>query len=83
MNRVAIVSLNWNGLGYLQDCLASLQAQTCTGWQVIVVDNGSTDGVGQAHELGRVVQPDDVDGVAGVQGLARQVHEYGRRLLNR
>ena len=44
MYRVAIVILNWNGLGYLQDCLASLQAQTYTDWQVIVVDNGSTDG---------------------------------------
>ena len=83
MSSVSIVILNWNGLGYLQDCLASLQAQTHADWQVIVVDNGSTDGAGQAHELGRVIQPGNVDGVAGVQGLARQVHEYGRRLLNR
>lgn len=44
MSRVSIVILNWNGLGYLQECLASLQAQTYADWQVIVVDNGSTDG---------------------------------------
>ena len=44
MSLVSIVILNWNGLGYLQDCLGSLQAQTHTDSQVIVVDNGSTDG---------------------------------------
>ena len=42
---VAIVMLTWNGLAITQECLASLRALT-TGvdYQLIVVDNGSTDG---------------------------------------
>lgn len=42
--KVSVVIINWNGRRYLQDCLASLQAQTFTDFEVILVDNGSTDG---------------------------------------
>jgi GT2 family glycosyltransferase len=42
--KVSVVIVNWNGRRYLHDCLASLQAQTFTGFEVILVDNGSTDG---------------------------------------
>jgi len=41
---VSIAIVNWNGLHYLRDCLISLEAQTFTDFEVIVVDNGSTDG---------------------------------------
>lgn len=44
MSQVSVIILNWNGLHYLQDCLASIQAQTYTDFEVILVDNGSTDG---------------------------------------
>ncbi|MCK4470571.1 MAG: glycosyltransferase family 2 protein, partial [Anaerolineae bacterium] len=42
--RVSVVILNWNGRRYLEDCLTSLQDQTFTDFDVILVDNGSTDG---------------------------------------
>jgi GT2 family glycosyltransferase len=42
--QVSVVILNWNGLRYLERCLTSLQAQTFTDFEVILVDNGSTDG---------------------------------------
>jgi GT2 family glycosyltransferase len=35
---------NWNGLRWLPGCLASIAAQTVEPDEVIVVDNGSTDG---------------------------------------
>jgi GT2 family glycosyltransferase len=38
-----IVILNWNGAGYIRDCLRSAFAQTYPRYQVLVVDNGSTD----------------------------------------
>jgi len=42
--RVSIIILNWNGLHLLSDCLSSVFAQTYKDFEVIVVDNGSTDG---------------------------------------
>ncbi len=39
-----IVILNWNGAGYIRDCLRSALAQTYPRFRVLVVDNGSTDG---------------------------------------
>jgi GT2 family glycosyltransferase len=41
--RVGIVILNWNGHDVLQDCLRSIFALGYPCFQVIVVDNGSTD----------------------------------------
>jgi len=42
--RVSVVVVNWNGLPHLQRCLPALLAQTFTDFEVILVDNGSTDG---------------------------------------
>jgi GT2 family glycosyltransferase len=42
--RVAVVIPNWNGKRWLPDCLQSIAAQTLAPAEVIVVDNGSTDG---------------------------------------
>jgi GT2 family glycosyltransferase len=41
---VSVIVVNWNGKKYLADCLQSLRAQTFSGYEVILVDNGSTDG---------------------------------------
>ena len=42
--RVAVVIPSWNGVGDLRECLASLEAQQGVELEVMVVDNGSTDG---------------------------------------
>jgi GT2 family glycosyltransferase len=44
MNLVSIIILNWNGRHFLDDCLLSLKKQTYDNFEVIIVDNGSTDG---------------------------------------
>lgn len=44
MPRVSIIVLNWNGLPYLEECLDSLRSQTYRDFELIVVDNFSTDG---------------------------------------
>ena len=44
--QVSIIVVNLNGKGLLPMCLESLQAQTYTHFEVILVDNGSTDGSG-------------------------------------
>lgn len=44
MKTISVIIANLNGEKYLPDCLASLSAQTFRDFEVIVVDNGSTDG---------------------------------------
>src|SRR3989442_11168765 len=43
-SRTHVVILNWNGRRYVHDCLDSIFAQTYEEADVLVVDNGSTDG---------------------------------------
>ena len=43
MSEIDIIIPNWNGRQWLGDCLASLTAQTFKDFEIIVVDNGSTD----------------------------------------
>lgn len=42
--EVAVVVPNWNGRRWLERCLEGLAAQTTPAAEVIIVDNGSTDG---------------------------------------
>jgi GT2 family glycosyltransferase len=41
---VSVIVVNWNGMNFLPDCLSSLERQTWTNLEFIVVDNGSADG---------------------------------------
>jgi GT2 family glycosyltransferase len=58
--RVSVVIPNWNGRRWLPQCLASVSAQTRPPAEVIVVDNGSTDGsawwIGREHPDVRVIE---------------------------
>lgn len=42
--QCTVVIVNWNGEAHLPVCLESLRRQTCRDFQVLLVDNGSTDG---------------------------------------
>lgn len=41
--KISIVIVNWNGIAFLKDCLESVHRQNYPYFEVIVVDNGSTD----------------------------------------
>lgn len=41
---VTVVVINWNGMKYLKGCLDGLKRQTYRDFDVVFVDNGSTDG---------------------------------------
>ena len=42
--RVTVTILNWNGRRYLAPCLDAVLAQTFQDFEIVLVDNGSTDG---------------------------------------
>jgi len=42
--KVSVIIVNWNRRDLLRACLKSLETQRFTGFDVIVVDNGSSDG---------------------------------------
>lgn len=44
MKKVTIIIPNYNGLQFMAPCLAALERQTCQDFQLLIVDNGSTDG---------------------------------------
>ncbi len=44
MPKVSVVIPNWNGKELLAVCLKSLQKQSFSNFEVLVIDNGSTDG---------------------------------------
>lgn len=46
MQEISIIIPNYNGMAYLEGVLGSLECQTIKNFEVILVDNGSTDGSG-------------------------------------
>ncbi len=44
MKKVTIIIPNYNGLRFMEDCFQALDAQTYKDFDVLVVDNASTDG---------------------------------------
>ncbi len=44
MNAASLIIPAWNGVTWIADCLRSIEPQCRPGDEVIVVDNGSTDG---------------------------------------
>ncbi|HHT9121806.1 MAG TPA: glycosyltransferase [Candidatus Wunengus sp. YC63] len=46
----SIIILNYNGRHYLERCLGSLRRQTFRGFELILVDNSSTDGSAELLE---------------------------------
>ena len=49
-NHITVVVVNWNRRDLLRACLRSLAAQTDAEFDVVVIDNGSTDGSAEMVE---------------------------------
>jgi len=41
---VSVIVLNWNGKKYLKECFDSIQSQVTENYEIILVDNNSSDG---------------------------------------
>ncbi len=48
--KVSVVIPVYNGMKYLDECVASVTRQTLGGIEIIIVDDGSTDGSGEAAD---------------------------------
>jgi hypothetical protein len=85
--RVAAVVLSWNGRDDTLACLASLEAVTYPELEVIVVDNGSSDGVAEAVAAAfpavEVIVSEHNLGFAGGsnRGIARALERDARYVL--
>lgn len=42
--KVTVIIPNYNGLAFMEPCLTALNRQKCREFEILVVDNGSTDG---------------------------------------
>src|ERR1043166_1936630 len=65
----SVIIPNWNGAQLLPTCLDSLERQTFTDFETLVVDNASTDNsrelLAQKHPAVRVIALDGNRGFAG------------------
>ena len=82
MPAVSVVIPNWNGHEWLPGCIAALRRQSKTAAEVIVVDNGSTDGslsyLAVEHPEIRVIALDRNTGFAHAanRGIRDARHEF-------
>lgn len=60
--NASVIIINWNGQPHLARCLEALAAQTYRDFEIIIVDNGSTDGsvafVKENHPRVRLIEND-------------------------
>jgi len=81
---VSVTVLNWNGINFLRECLDSLMPDICPHVEVVLADNGSTDGsLAMARTLYpevRIVDNQSNLGVAGGRN-ATVPHLRGRFIV--
>jgi GT2 family glycosyltransferase len=82
MKSVSIIIVNWNGAHLLDECLAALEKQSYENFEIIVTDNGSTDGsirvLEQWAPVVKVVRLSENTGFTGgnIEGLKVARGEY-------
>ena len=81
-NKATVIIPNWNGKSHLRICLDALSVQEYTNFEVIVVDNGSSDGsvelIRKAYQWVKLIRFDCNQGFAeGCNaGIAESQAEY-------
>lgn len=71
--EISVIIPNWNGRTYLEKCLSSLRNQEYLDFEVVVVDNGSTDG--SVEFLHRYFPETRVIAFGENRGFAKAVNE--------
>jgi len=85
---ISVIILNWNGNEHLEECLHSVSKQTTKDYEIILVDNGSTDGsvnfVESRFPSIRIVKLETNKGFCGgnIIGLQHAIGEFVALLNN-
>ena len=69
MPRISVIVPNWNGLEHLDTCLGALDRQTFDDFEIIIVDNASSDGsvafIRRKYPQAKVIELPENRGFAG------------------
>ena len=85
MKKITIIIPNYNGVRFLGPCLAALKRQTCQDFQILVVDNGSTDQSRQwlkEHQVPAILLPENTGFSGAVNAGIRRADTPYVILLN-
>ena len=77
-NRVAAVVVTYNRLNYLKECIDALRKQTYKNSNIIIVNNGSTDGTAEWLALEKdliVINQDNCGGAGGFYTGMKYMYE--------
>lgn len=77
-SRIAVVVVTYNRLSYLKDCIDALRKQTYKNYEIIIINNGSTDGTTEwlASEKNLVIiNQDNCGGAGGFYMGMKYMHE--------
>jgi len=66
--KVSIIITTYNGSRYIAETIGSVQAQTFTNWEMVIIDDGSND--------------DTCEIIAGIKDERIQLHKAGRIGIN-
>lgn len=84
--KVAVAMLNWNGFEDTLECIESLEKSTYTDFDIIVLDNGSTDG--SLEELKKLKDriklfniPENLGFTGGANRLVKEVFGNGYEII--
>ena len=84
MTLVSILIVNWNGMEFLDGCFQSIREKVRVPYEVIVMDNASTDGsadeIAQRYPWVRLIRSGENLGFAAGNNLAAR-HACGKYLL--
>ena len=84
MTEVTIIIPNYNGKKLLENCIKTLERQTCQEFKLLVIDNGSTDGstlvTSESLDMEMVALPENT-GFCGAVNLGFKMTETPYAIL--
>lgn len=84
MNEILAVVVTYNRCGELKECINALKSQTFEGFDILVVNNGSTDGTKEyldSESRLTVIHQNNVGGAGGFYAGMKYMYDHGYEWL--